>query len=245
MPSVQIDPRFHGPPHSANGGYVCGRLAALASGPVAVSLHSPPPLGTPLQAEVATDGEVALYDGDTRLASATPAEPLALTVPTVTLDQATDARSRFVGVEDHPFPTCWVCGPQRPAGDGLRIFPGTVADASVDGLVAAPWTPDADVDDGTGQVAAEHVWSALDCPSYFGAVPGQPALLARLAADLVAPVRVGEPHVVLGWATHAAEGRKHHGASAILDAEGDVVASASALWLTLSSEALAALLAPA
>ena len=32
-----IPPRFCGPPGSGNGGYVCGRIAAYADGPVTVT----------------------------------------------------------------------------------------------------------------------------------------------------------------------------------------------------------------
>ncbi|MEV4624044.1 hypothetical protein AB0J74_35700, partial [Asanoa sp. NPDC049573] len=37
---------------------------------------------------------------------------------------------------DHPFPTCYVCGPER--ADGLRIFPGPVGDvvATIDAAAA-------------------------------------------------------------------------------------------------------------
>lgn len=248
MPQVQIDPRFHGPPHSANGGYVCGAVATLTDTPVAVSLRVPPPLAHPMAATLGEDGGVALHDGDTLVAEAVPADPVAVEPPMeVDLDLARTAMDGYLGFHDHMFPTCWVCGPERPDGDGLHLFTGPVPGAPEGtGLVASTWTPDADVDDGTGHVAPEHVWAALDCPTFFGAVAGdgtlRPALLARLNAHLVAPVRIGEPHVVLGWATDAPDGRKHHGASAVLAADGTVLASAVALWVTLSAEALAGLL---
>lgn len=247
MPQVQLDPRFHGPPHSANGGYACGLLAGLAEVPVAVSLRVPPPLGRSLTATVDDAGRVHLHDGDTLVAEARPTDPVPEAPPAeVTVEQARAASQRFIGFEDHLFPTCWTCGPDRPAGDGLRIFTGPVQAAGAGtGLVAAVWTPDPELGDGDGNVVPEHVWAALDCPSYFGSAAGEPALLARLAADLAGPVRIGEPHVVLGWTTAGPEGRKRHGASAVLGADGTVLASSSALWVTLSAEALATVLAPA
>lgn len=247
MPTVQIDPRFHGPPHSANGGYACGLVAGLTPTSVAVSLRVPPPLGRPLDATVDADGAVAVHDGSTLVADAVPTA-VAPTVPprTVGLADAEAAAERFAGFDEHPFPTCWVCGPDRVAGDGLCLFPGPVDDApAASGLVAAPWTPAPEVADGQGHVRPEHVWAALDCPSYFGAVGAEPALLARLAADLTAPVPVGRPHVVVGWAADTPDGRKRHGASAVLDPDGRVLASARALWVTLSPDALADLLEPA
>lgn len=245
MSEVFVDARFHGPPHSANGGYVCGAIAGLSHRPVAVSLRVPPPLDRHLPADLGDDGSVVLRDGDTVVGEGVPTEPIALDPPQlVSLAEATVAAERFVGFEDHPFPTCWVCGPRRPAGDGLHIFTGAVEDAA-DGLVASPWTPQPDVDDGRGEVLPEHVWAALDCPSYFGGVVDEPALLARMQATIAAPVRVGEPQVVLGWSTAPPEGRKRHAASAILSADGAVLATAAALWVTLSAEALAGLLDPA
>lgn len=247
MPAVLIDSRFHGPPHSANGGYACGVVAALADEPVTVSLRVPPPLEQPMDARTQDGGHVRVHDRGTLVAEAVPAEPVDVEIPAVVgLEAARVASEHFVGFDQHPFPTCWTCGPDRPAGDGLRIFAGPVdaAGAETD-LVAAVWTPDADVDAGDGTVLDPHVWAALDCPSYFGAVRDEPALLARLTADLCAPVRVGEPYVVLGWTAAPAEGRKRHGGSAVLDADGRPLAVARSMWVTLSEEALAALLAPA
>lgn len=246
MPEVTIAARFHGPPHSANGGYACGAVAASTDVPVAVSLRVPPPLDVPMQAVRQPDGGVRVTHGDTLVAEAVPVDPTPQVPPTVvTVAGARVASERYVGFDEHPFPTCWTCGPRREQDDGLQIYPGPVAGAgSEQGLVAAVWTPQAEVDDGTGQVAVEHVWAALDCPSYFGAVVDEPALLARLSVHLSGPVTVGEPNVVLGWRTADPDGRKRLGASAIVSATGDVLASASALWVTLSAEALADLLAP-
>lgn len=246
MPDVFIDSRFHGPPHSANGGYACGAVAALVDEPVTISLRVPPPLEHTMSARTGDGGRVWVHDGDTLVAEATPAEPLDVEVPAVLgVETARAASERYVGFDQHPFPTCWTCGPDRPAGDGLRIFTGAVDGAGAEAdLVAAVWTPDADVDAGDGTVLGPHVWAALDCPSYFGAVRDEPALLARLTADLRASVRVGEPYVVLGWTAGPAGGRKRHGGSAVLDADGALVAVARSLWITLSAEALEGLLAP-
>lgn len=241
MSTVTIDPRFVGPPHSANGGYACGLVATAADGPVAVSLRVPPPVGRPLDL-VGDDHMVRLLDGDVvvgesaRWTQGWPAVPATVSIP-----QAARAATRFHGLVEHPFPTCWTCGPDRD--DGLGIFAGPVDGANA-GLVAAPWVPGDEVDAGDGTVAAPHVWAALDCPSYYGCAVGESALLARLAADLRTPVRVGHPHVVLGWPATDPDGRKRFGASAILDADGAVLAVASALWVTLSETALAALLEP-
>ncbi len=46
--TLTIAKRFHGPPASGNGGYVCGRLARFIPGPAVVRLKAPPPLERPL-----------------------------------------------------------------------------------------------------------------------------------------------------------------------------------------------------
>lgn len=247
MAEIRIDPRFHGPPHSANGGYMCGSVAGLAEIPVEVSLRVPPPLGRPMRAELTDDGGVRVQDGGTLVAEAVPAPPPRLTPPAVVdVGTARAAARGYAGLGSHPFPTCWTCGPAREEGDGLGIFPGPVTDPGGEfDLVAAPWVPNGELDTGEGAVAVPHVWAALDCPSYFGAAGPEPALLARMGADLRAPVLVGQPHVVLGWTAAQADGRKRYAGSAVLDADGAVLAVAATMWVTLSADALGRLLATA
>ena len=87
------------------------------------------------------------------------------------------------------FPDCFVCGPERRRGDGLRIFPGMLET----GIVAAPWLPGDDLDGGDGKVAAIFHWAALDCPGYF-AVAGRNRLmlLGEMHARVDRRVHVGE-----------------------------------------------------
>lgn len=238
---VVIDRRFNGPPRSANGGYACGTAAAqLGDAPgVVVTLRSPPPLGRPMQA-VTREGHAALQDGDTLVAEADVVEPLDLTPPWIPgRAAATDAVDRYVGWDEHPFPTCFVCGPDRAAGDGLRIFPGRVDPDDPDGVHAAPWLPDPSLDRGDGTVDQVFVWSALDCPTYFAVGEGEiPALLARLQVQHTAPVIIGREHLVLSWPL-GSEGRRHRGAAAVVTTDADVVAIASALWIELDPDAFA------
>ena len=68
--TILIESRFHGPPESGNGGYVCGRLAQFIDGPAAVvRLHVPPPLDTELQLRCSEVG-VALFDNNVLVAEA-------------------------------------------------------------------------------------------------------------------------------------------------------------------------------
>ena len=50
---------------------------------------------------------------------------------------ATAASRIYEGFSNHAFPRCFVCGPDRDEGEGLRIFPGLLEG----GAVAAPWVP--------------------------------------------------------------------------------------------------------
>lgn len=234
--TVTIPPRYNGPPHSSNGGYACGRAAALLGDvPAEVSLRRPPPLGTPLSVEGGVD-TVALRDADQVVVEARAVQTLDLDLPgSVSKAAAERARLAYPWYTGHAFPTCFVCGPERPPGDGLRIFTGRVEGQAK--LFASVWTPTADLSDEAGFVRPEIVWAALDCPS---AVPAaelageQPAtaVLARLTAQLERPVPAGEPHVVLSWPL-GREGRKREAASAILAGEGEVCARARALWIEL------------
>jgi hypothetical protein len=234
--TVTIPERFNGPPGSANGGYTCGRVAALVGAEVVtVSLRAPPPLERPLA--VVREGErVELLDGDRRVAEAEPAE-LLLDVPEPATPEAA-ARASEAGRErwcgPHPFPTCFVCGPDRKPCDGLRVFPGALRD----GMFAADWTPDRTLDDGTGHVRPEFVWAALDCPTSapvanFGEGPAM--VLARLTARLGCSVRVGEPHAIVSWPL-AVEGRKHRAACALFDSAGTLLCASQALWIELKGE---------
>jgi hypothetical protein len=239
--SVTIERRFNGPPDSGNGGYTCGCVARAFDGPAEVTLRVPPPIERELALE--RDGDRAvLVDRGTVVAEGAPASrrPAGDPPAPVSHDEAVEAvgGSTFLG-DRHPFPTCFVCGPARDEGDGMRIFPARVRG---DELFAAPWTPDASVaGNGGDAVAREVVWAALDCPTSAplwneDSVEGElkPIVLARLAVDIEAPVRVGEPHVVTSWPIEF-DGRKRHAGAALFTGGGHLLASARALWIELKT----------
>lgn len=231
---IAVAARFNGPPDSANGGYVAGRLAAYVEAPaVGVRLVAPPPLERPLSVVAAADA-VELRDGERLLATAAPAQ-VDVEPPPVRVDQdaaaAAAARSAMT-VADHPFPTCFGCGPLRERGDALRHSCGPLEDASA---VAAPMTTTPELPhDAAGHLLEEVVWAALDCPSATAVVPvgSRPHVLGTFAVRVERPVRVGQPHVVIAWSL-GTDGRKKHAASAILDSGGAVCARARALWIEL------------
>jgi hypothetical protein len=232
---LTITARHNGPPGSANGGYTCGLLAQqVGSEVVEVTLRKPPPLEQPL--EPVPDGErVELRDDGELIAEARPAE-LLLDVPVpVSADELERAERR--GHEhwtaNHPFPTCFVCGPAREPGDGLRIFP--VELPSRDGLFGARWRPDESLAAADGSVRPEYVWAALDCPTSapvanFG--DGPPMVLARLTARLGCSVRAGEEHSIVSWPL-ARDGRKREAAAALYDSSGRLLCASKALWIEL------------
>jgi hypothetical protein len=234
--TVAIPARFNGPPASANGGYTCGVVAALVGAEVATaSLRRPPPVDRPL--DVVRDGErVELRDGGELVAEGEPAT-LELDVPdAITPDAAAaaSAAGRDHWCRHHPFPTCFTCGPDRRAGDGLRLFPGGLDG----GRYAVDWTPDASLDDGTGHVRPECVWAALDCPTsapVANFATGPAMVLARLTARLGCPVVVGERHAILSWPL-ASDGRKRHAACALFDSQGRLLCASQALWIELRQE---------
>jgi hypothetical protein len=242
---VIVSRRFRGPTTSANGGYVCGLLAALAPFPVTVRLLKPPPLETRLEAET-RDGRLVLRHGDTVLAEARPGEVGDLVPPPApSYEDAVAASGRFAGFSKHFAPECFVCGPARPPGEGLRLFAGPLARGTArdgpaaargdgpgtGGVAAAPWIPDASLDAGDGLVALEFMWAALDCPGYLAVAGDMRAmLLGELTARVARRVRIGERCVVVGWHIRSA-GRKHEVGTAVFGAEQDVCAVARALWI--------------
>ncbi len=231
--SATIPGRFNGPPNSGNGGYSCGILAAHVQGAARVRLHAPPPLDVAMAVRRDDDGTVTMYNGDTRIGSAAPCD-LQLDVPTApSLEQARAASAGYVWHDKHTFETCFVCGPKRPAHDGLELFPGPVDDWS---LIACPWTPADDLLDGQGNVLDEYLWSALDCPGFFAGMGPQPrpAVLGELEGRIDARVAGGQDLVVYAWPL-GEEGRKVYAGTAIATADGGVVASARSTWIIMKS----------
>jgi len=154
--------------------------------------------------------------------------------PPVSLEEAATASAAYSGFKHHPFPACFVCGPGRQRGDGLRIFPGPIAGRD---LIAATWVPDESIGGCAGTVPAEIVWSALDCPGGIACNPTgrNPVVLGRLAAELAEPVEVGRRYVVIAWPL-GSEGRKRFAATAILSEEQKLCALARAIWFPLPME---------
>ena len=222
--TIRIARRFCGPPDSGNGGYVCGLLASTLGGSdVEVTLHRPPRLDRDLR----IDGS-RLLDGDTLIASAAPVAVDLDIPPPPSLADAEAAEARFTGFSGHIFPRCFVCGPARAEGDGLRIFAGAAG-----GQVAASWIPDPSLFDDRGLLKTEFVWAALDCPGYFAVEElARPAVLGRFAVRIRERRINPQQLVVTGWPI-SSEGRKHGAGTALHDAGGRLLAAGRATWVTL------------
>ena len=230
--TVVIDPRFNGPPASGNGGYVCGLVAARMGAAAEVTLRRPIPLGDPLEIETAGDG-VTLRQGDDLIAEGRPAS-IDIDVPPM-LDPAAAERAAkgFCSADKHPASTCFVCGPVRADGDGLRIFAGPAGDGEI---YAAPWRPAESLSDSSGHVDPVYLWASLDCPGSFALMDGRirPYLLGRMTARIADRVRVGEGCQVLAWPVDRS-GRKQIAGTAVYGEDGRLCAAAQAIWFEVAS----------
>ncbi len=224
-----IGHRFCGPPGSGNGGYTCGMLAAAAAKSVEVRLMRPPPLDKALAIlDDPATASLLLMDGEAVIASATP-RTFELAVPKPpTYPRALAAVSGYEGFRDHTYPGCFVCGPARARGDGMRIFASPIEGQD---LVAAAWLPDRSLVGPDGKVLPEFMWAALDCPGFFASgAAARGALLGTYAARIDRCVRLDMPCVVIGWPI-AHEGRKHRVGTAIFDGFGELCGRAIATWI--------------
>jgi hypothetical protein len=235
---VVIAARFCGPADRGNGGITAGLLAGRVPGAprgIQVTLRAPSPLETPMTVSH-EDGTTVLRAGGSTVAEAV-ATDLACDAPAPpTLEEARAAASTSPVLRHpdwHPFPSCFVCGPARRAGDGLRVHPGRVAPRA---LMAAVVEFPADLADAAGLVPTPLLWAALDCPSSFvmyldGRRPRTAYVLGRIAARFDRCPAVAEPLIACAW-PGGVDGRKLFAASALY-AGTELVACARATWISV------------
>jgi hypothetical protein len=232
--ALTVPSRFAGPPGSANGGWIAGRLAGhFDARAVVVTLLQPPPLETPMDVSRHGDG-VALLLGGVRVAEAFETRLDDDPIDPVSLGAAVQAAAGYPGLQAHPFPGCFVCGVERTDGLGLR--PGILDDGS--GRTACPWTPDASLADADGVLGPELAWAALDCPGGWAVdLAGRPMVLGRMSAQVDAVPAVGEPCVVMGRVL-GREGRKSYTTTTLYDSDERVLGRAHAVWIEVDPSSI-------
>jgi len=246
MSSIVIDKRYCGPPNSGNGGYVCGRLARHIAGGAEITLRAPPPLNKPLDVVATDDGSLELRDGTTLVAVGRSASVELVRLEEASFDEAFAAELLTpVKPHEHLLPNCFVCGPARAKGDGLRIFAGPLVRQSRNdsAVLAASWTPDPNLTADDGLVAPEFLWSALDCPTGYascydresGSFERTPILLGRMSARIETRPRPGERCVITAWAT-GRDGRKRVAEAAAYGEWGALLAVARTTWIAVDRQ---------
>lgn len=242
--TLVVPRRFRGPATSGNGGWTAGALVwTLLEDPVRapaarVRLSSPPPLETPMRIAAREGGAVAVH-GERTVLEATLLDDVTTAralqpVPPVSFEAADEAGQRYAGASDHPFPECFACGPARAPGDGLRLRPGPVQGPDGEALVAAAWVPDEHLVTTMGVVPGPVLWAALDCPGGWSVdIVGRPMVLGTMTAQVFLTPGYDEPCVVVGRALEVTDDRKALTASSLYDVEGNLLATASHVWVAV------------
>lgn len=232
---IYVSKRFCGPPDSGNGGYVCGLLAHTLSEAPAVecTIRKPIPIECELHIKRSNDS-AKLTDGDHVVIEALATDfDLALPAP-ITWQEASAATKRSPAFHDHPFPTCFVCGPERSEEDGLRIFPGlTPEQPGFPSLFAAEWTPAPELSE-DGFIASEFIWAAMDCPTGFAAgFPWSGKLVTgRLTVKTLTRLPAGSRCILQSWSL-GNDGRKCHAGAVLRSDSGTTHAIAKATWIRI------------
>lgn len=244
--TLRIARRFNGPHDSGNGGYSAGLAAHLLPNADAVeaTLRAAIPLDQTLRVHPAGDGiDIMTDDANTRILIMS-LRPTRLATPDVKspgLEAARVASATYRGAEDHVLPHCFVCGPARVVGDGLRIFPDWLKEPSgLDNpntfpIVAAPWQPTPDLADSSGRIATEFIWAALDCPGAF-AIDKEPILLGRMSTKIISRPTPDAPIVAVAW-SQGQDRRKHFAGSALFTEAGDLLAFSEQTWIQIDAHA--------
>lgn len=226
--SVLIPRQFRGPARSANGGYTCGAIAELVDATaVEVTLRKPPPLDVEMTVDAGGDGVRVLDEGEL-VAEARPAT-LEVAPPAAPSFAEALALSDARGDDpEHPFPGCFVCGPGRDPGEGLRLRPAPWRDR----VLVAPWRVEPQF------AERRFVWAALDCPGGWAVQPDASrgiSVLGRLTGTILEVPRAGDECVVVAWPLGEPDGRRHRAGTALYR-DGSLLAMAEAVWFEMADD---------
>lgn len=239
----QIDSRFNGPPNSGNGGYVAGKIAELVGLPCEVTLRKPPPLDKTLILRLIDKvGEV--FSGDSLIATVASSSPVKNNLELIDYESAKLAAISGLQrrIKSNIFSTCFVCGPDRKEGDGLRLFADTPPSCLIDGNlkpVAVAWKPSAKLSSNGETIDEAYIWAAMDCPSAVAInntgdeTPEQIAcLLGRFRNTVFRRPEIDEHCVVVAQMTHR-DRRKIFCDVSLFGGRGDLLAAGHTTWIAL------------
>ena len=231
---IVIPGHQNGPPTSAHGGIAAGRFAEFIDPyRASVRFRRPVPLATPLQADAGVDGaSVDVFAGTDHIATvsrlATPPRlDVFKRIPPRDLATARDDWLKEMAA-NHPFPTCFGCGPQRAVGSGLALRPGKVAGSE---RFVTPWSPNTD-----GDVEPWLVWAALDCPSGAPALsavgPQEQVVTGTISVSIDTPIPGRGDHQIISRLSER-NGRKLSTEAALVDPDGRTLATCAAVWIVV------------
>ncbi len=233
MTTLTIPAQYNGPPDMANGGYLCGTIAAHFDGAIEVTLRAPTPLERPLTLIKSDETHAELFHQDTKLADIRTTS-LALDPPAPPrFEDALKISRAYYQETEHPVANCFVCGPNRKQ-DGLRVHAWPVSKD----LATAPWAPDEKFARADGTIDPAFIWAALDCPGATAVEAeevnkkGGLMLLGKLAGEVTGTLRAREKCTVIAWPL-GHDGRKHYAGTAVFNEGGGCVGKARATWIEL------------
>ena len=91
--------------------------------------------------------------------------------------------------------------------------------------------------DAQGLVPSEAIWAALDCPGFFAWVAKEGrhgALLGTMTCEILKRPRAGEESIVMAWPLER-QGRKETAGVALFAMNGELLARAHQVWVTLAA----------
>ena len=214
---MRLDKKYCGPPRSGNGGYVCGLCAQHSYFSLSpenqeqirepfsfeVKYKNPLPVETEFQViNSARESSLTDMDGNQVFAQGKTTTGTSTSLPDpITYRQAQEAAVKSLPSDQHIFPDCFVCGPNRHTGDGLRIFAGPLGSEP---MVAAPWDVHPSFVLKERLLPLPVLWAALDCPGYFAyhfqsSSTFIPTVLAKMQCTVYDNQIRSNDLVVMGW----------------------------------------------